>query len=68
MPRSFDSAPSSAVSREKSVRRAAQDDGLVGAVNEEQPKQVNAYWTLVLGTRPAIRLVPNENQLLDQVR
>jgi hypothetical protein len=31
-PGSFDSAPSSAVSRDKSVRRSAQDDGFVAVV------------------------------------
>ena len=37
-----------AVSRDKSVRRSAQDDGL-WSCNEKQPKQVNAYGTPVLG-------------------
>jgi hypothetical protein len=40
---SFDSAPSSPVSRDRSVTRSAQDDDFVGVLTKERPKQVSAY-------------------------
>ena len=40
-PGSFDSALPSAVSRDKSVTRSAQDDGFVGGV-EKRPEQVSS--------------------------
>jgi hypothetical protein len=42
--RLFDSAPSSAVSRDKSVKRSAQDDDFVGVLKKHS-KQVSAYGT-----------------------
>jgi hypothetical protein len=33
----------SAVARDKSVRRSAQDDDFVGALTKKHPKQVSAY-------------------------
>jgi hypothetical protein len=48
---SFDSAPSSAVSRDKSVPRSAQDDEFVGVLTKNIPKQVSVYgmksWVLL---------------------
>ncbi len=41
--RLFDSAPPSAVSRDKSVRRSAQDDDFVGVLTKNIPNQVSAY-------------------------
>src|SRR5580704_10071698 len=35
----------SAVSRDKSERRSAQDDDSVGCIDEKHPKQVSAYGT-----------------------
>ena len=41
-PGSFDSAPLSHVSRDKSVRRSAQDDGFVGVVMKNSPNQIGS--------------------------
>jgi hypothetical protein len=46
-PGSFDSAPSSAVSRDKSVKRAAQDDGFVGVVMKNSQNRLT-----LMGHRP----------------
>jgi hypothetical protein len=44
-PRSFDSAPHSAVSRDQSVRRSAQDDGFVGVWTKNILNKLGAYGT-----------------------
>jgi hypothetical protein len=41
----------SAVSRDKSVRRSAQDDGFVGSFDAKRPEQVSS-WDDVLGYFP----------------
>jgi hypothetical protein len=49
-PRSFDSAPSSAAPRDKSVRRSAQDDDFVGVLKKNIPNKV-----ALMGRSPGLR-------------
>jgi hypothetical protein len=46
---SFDSAPSSAVSRDESVRRSAQDDVFVGVLKKHIPNKL-----ALMGLRPGL--------------
>jgi hypothetical protein len=46
---SFDSAPSNAVSRDKSVRRSAQDDDLVGVLTKNIQNKL-----ALMGLRPGL--------------
>jgi hypothetical protein len=61
-PGSFDSAPPKAVSRDKSVRRSAQDDDFVGVLTKKHPKRVGSY-----GTCPGLA-APNREWSILKVR